>query len=69
MLIVYCLIQLDSFHTIANDVFKDISMVKIFLVLKLNPIYVGPPSRQHKKLQVAKDASQNAINSSLINLC
>lgn len=41
----------DSFHTIASDVFKDNIKVKIFLVLKLNPIYVGPPSRQHNKYE------------------
>lgn len=60
----------DSFHDTANHVFKDnLSRLKyFFLVLKLNPIYVGLPSRQHNKYE-GDDALQRPISNSLINLC
>ena len=41
----------DSVHATFNHVFKNHIKVKIFPVLKLNPIYVGPPSRQQNKYE------------------
>lgn len=58
----------DSFHATSNHVFKDSIKVKIFLVLKRNPIYVHPPDNT-TNMKAGHDALQKSISSSLINLC